>query len=228
MSAKCCSPRHHVVLRLRELSKLDLNSNCTDSQTHPRPLCSVLFLFLQKTYCSHHTFQYFRNIAEDLVVTGQHHVSWQVTSWRWALEPSFLGPNPASYFRLYCCLVLVVSLSFETRGLEPIRLSFHGVFRQESQSRFPAPEIFPTQKSNPCLINLSQILYCQNHQRSPILYQSYVIGQGRFSAHQFFLFFPLSVKHVAHSSVPNKYSLLYYSTSSSLSERKKMSLSQKE
>ena len=165
------------------------------------------------------------------MVTGQHHVSWQVASWRWRWSQAswvqilLHTSHPLLLFSPESCPSLL-----RPRGLEPIRLSFHGVFQariteQISCSRGSSRPRNQTHVS--CITG--RFFTVRTTREAPILYQSYVIGQGRFSAHQFFLFFPLSVKHVAHSSVPNKYSLLYYSTSSSLSERKKkMSLSQKE
>ena len=70
---------------------------------------SVLFLFLQKLYCSHHTFQEFRHIAEDL--SGHRATSYFLASslMETALEPSFLSSNPASFFP--SSLVIVYSLS---------------------------------------------------------------------------------------------------------------------
>ena len=59
----------------------------------------------------------------------------------------------------------------------PPGFSVHGIFQAEYWSRLPCPRlrgIFPTQRSNPCLLcllHLGKILYLLNHQGSLLYFE---------------------------------------------------------
>ena len=117
-----------------------------------------------------------------------------------------------------------MSHSFETPwAVAHQALLSMGFFRQEYQSRlpFPAPGDLPNPEIKPMSHALqADSLPSELPEKPPSSISHMLLGRSG-SLHISFSFFPLSIKHVAHSSVPNKCSLLYYSTSSSLSEGKK-------